>query len=81
VTKAGVIPATKVDTSNIDLPQMYIDVLNELGKASNITLFADVQMSPEAAQTHLNLIQSLFGEDVTPVDFAKQHQEAIAKTK
>ncbi|MCL6586766.1 MAG: extracellular solute-binding protein [Anoxybacillus sp.] len=81
VTKAGVIPATKVDTSNIDLPQMYIDVLNELGKASNITLFADVQMSPEAAQTHLNLIQSLFGEDVTPADFAKQHQQAIANKK
>lgn len=81
VTKAGVIPATKVDTSNINLPQMYIDVLNELNKASNITLFADVQMNPEAAQTHLNLIQSLFGEGVTPKDFAKQHQEVLSKTQ
>ncbi|WP_027409724.1 extracellular solute-binding protein [Anoxybacteroides tepidamans] len=79
VTKAGVIPATKVDTANIHLPQMYIDVLNELNKASNITLFADVQMNPEAAQTHLNLIQSLFGEEVTPKDFAKQHQEVLSK--
>ncbi|MBB3905877.1 raffinose/stachyose/melibiose transport system substrate-binding protein [Anoxybacillus rupiensis] len=81
VTKAGVIPATKVNTANVDLPQMYIDVLNELNKASNITLFADVQMNPEAAQTHLNLIQSLFGEEVTPKDFAKQHQEVLSKTQ
>jgi raffinose/stachyose/melibiose transport system substrate-binding protein len=81
VTKAGVIPATKVDTANIDLPQMYIDVLNELNNASNITLFADVQMNAEAAQTHLNLIQSLFGEEVTPEDFAKQHQEVLSKTQ
>jgi raffinose/stachyose/melibiose transport system substrate-binding protein len=81
VTKAGVIPATKVDTANVDLPQLYIDVLNELNKASNITLFADVQMNPEAAQTHLNLIQSLFGEEVTPKDFAKQHEEVLSKTQ
>ncbi len=81
VTKAGVIPATKVDTANIHLPQLYIDVLSELNKASNITLFADVQMNPEAAQTHLNLIQSLFGEEVTPKDFVKQHEEVLAKTQ
>jgi raffinose/stachyose/melibiose transport system substrate-binding protein len=81
VTKAGVIPATKVDTANIDLPQLYIDVLNELNKASNITLFADVQMNPEAAQTHLNLIQSLFGQEVTPKDFVKQHEEVLSKTQ
>ncbi|MEC5186842.1 extracellular solute-binding protein [Geobacillus thermodenitrificans] len=81
VTQAGVIPATKVDTSNMDLPQMYIDVLDELNKATNITLFADVQMNPEAAQTHLNLIQSLFGGEISPKDFAKQHQEVLSQTK
>ncbi|MFB9328850.1 extracellular solute-binding protein [Paenibacillus aurantiacus] len=77
VTKAGVIPATKVDTSKGQLPQMYIDILNELGKASNITLFADVQMSPAVAQTHLNMIQALFGKEVSPADFAKNHEEAL----
>ncbi|MBB3112277.1 raffinose/stachyose/melibiose transport system substrate-binding protein [Paenibacillus phyllosphaerae] len=79
VTKAGVIPATKVDTSKVDLPQMYIDILNELGKASNITLFADVQMSPAVAQVHLNSIQALFGKQVTPADYAKAHEEALAQ--
>ncbi|MCD1260123.1 extracellular solute-binding protein [Paenibacillus athensensis] len=77
VTQAGVIPATKVDTSKINLPQMYIDVLNELGKASNITLFADVQMSPAVAQVHLNMIQALFGGEVKPEEFAKKHEEAL----
>ncbi|MBA4494550.1 extracellular solute-binding protein [Paenactinomyces guangxiensis] len=77
VTKAGVIPATKVDTSKVKLPQLYIDVLNELNKASNLTLFADVQMSPSVAETHLNLIQSLFGNQVQPQDFAKQHEDAL----
>src|SRR5690606_38038954 len=66
VTDAGVIPATKVDTDKVDLPDLYIDILNELNKASNLTLFADVQMSASVAETHLNLIQSLFGDNVTP---------------
>jgi len=79
VTKAGVIPATKVDTSKVQLPQMYIDILSELNKASNITLFADVQMSPGVAQTHLNMIQSLFGKEVPPEEFAKKHEETLAQ--
>lgn len=77
VEKAGVIPATKVDTSKVDLPPLYIDVLNELNNASNLTLFADVQMSASVAETHLNLIQSLFGNEVKPKDFAKQHEEVL----
>jgi raffinose/stachyose/melibiose transport system substrate-binding protein len=77
VEKAGVIPATKVDTGKVDLPDLYIDVLNELNKASSLTLFADVQMSASVAETHLNLIQSLFGNEVKPADYAKQHEEAL----
>ncbi|OGX68691.1 MAG: ABC transporter substrate-binding protein, partial [Paenibacillus sp. RIFOXYA1_FULL_44_5] len=50
VSEAGVIPATKVDTTKVQLPQMYIDLLNELNNASNITLFADVQMKPQSAE-------------------------------
>ena len=77
VEKAGIIPATKVDTASVDLPSLYIDVLNELNKASNLTLFADVQMSASVAETHLNLIQSLYGNEVKPKDFAKQHEDAL----
>ncbi|UFT98737.1 extracellular solute-binding protein [Radiobacillus kanasensis] len=78
VTEAGVIPATKVDTSAVELPQMYIDVLDELNNATNITLFADVQMSPEVAQVHLDAIQTLFGGEMTPEEFAKVQEEALA---
>ncbi|MFC4320466.1 extracellular solute-binding protein [Litchfieldia salsa] len=78
VTDAGVIPATKVDTASVDLPQMYIDVLDELANASNITLYADVQMSAGVANEHLNMIQSLFGKQITPEEFAKMHEEALA---
>lgn len=77
VEEAGVIPGTKVDTSKVDLPDMYLDVLDELAAASNITLFADVQLSPAAAQVHLNMIQALFGLQVTPEEFARAHSEAI----
>ncbi|WP_175638706.1 extracellular solute-binding protein [Metabacillus schmidteae] len=78
VTDAGVIPATKVDTASVDLPQMYIDVLDELSNASNITLYADVQMSASVAEEHLNMIQALFGGEVKPEEFAKTHEEALA---
>src|SRR5690606_3823339 len=33
VEEAGVIPATKVDADSMDLPDMYIDILNELNQA------------------------------------------------
>ncbi|TVY02969.1 extracellular solute-binding protein [Cohnella terricola] len=79
VTGAGVIPATKVDTSKLDLPQLYIDLFNEMNKASSITLFADVQMKANAAETHLNMIQALFGKAVTPEKFASEHDAAISK--
>ncbi|MNO32092.1 Multiple sugar-binding protein precursor [compost metagenome] len=79
VTTAGVIPATKVDTSNSALPQLYVDLLNELNNARSITLFADVQMKPNAAQVHLDMIQALFGKAVTPEQFAAKHKEAIDK--
>ena len=79
VTKAGVIPASKVDASSLDLPEMYIDILEELNTASNITMFADVQMSPGVAQTHLDAVQALFGNSITPEEFAKLHEEALSK--
>lgn len=81
VTGAGVIPATKVDTSTLELPQLYIDLFNEMNQASSITLFADVQMQAGAAETHLNQIQSLFGKATTPEKFAEEHDAAVAAGK
>ncbi|MGP4064007.1 extracellular solute-binding protein [Oceanobacillus sp. M65] len=78
VTEAGVIPATKVDAGSLDLPDMYVDVLDDLNEATNITLFADVQMSADVAQVHLDMIQSLFGTEISPEDFAKEHEEALS---
>ncbi|RKP53223.1 extracellular solute-binding protein [Cohnella endophytica] len=79
VTGAGVMPATKVDTATLKLPQLYIDLFNEMNKASSITLFADVQLKANAAETHLNMIQALFGKAVTPEKFAEAHDAAISK--
>ncbi|WP_342506015.1 extracellular solute-binding protein [Sporosarcina sp. FSL K6-2383] len=79
VTDAGVISASKMDISSLDLPEMYIDIFEELNSASNITLFADVQMSPGVAQTHLDAIQALFGNSITPEEFAKLHEDALSK--
>lgn len=81
VTDAGVIPATVVDTSNGDLDQMYIDILNDLGNATNLTLYADVQMSAGVADVHLNQIQALFGGQSSPEEFTKTQEEALAAEK
>lgn len=81
VTGAGVIPATKVDTSSMELPQLYIDLFNEMNQASSITLFADVQMQASAAETHLNMIQALFGKAVAPEKFSEEHDKAISEGK
>lgn len=79
VEDAGVIPGTQVNTDTVDLPDLFIEVLDELNNASDITLFADVQMSADVAETHLNMIQSLFGNEVSPEEFAEQHENALSE--
>jgi len=79
VTDAGVIPATKVDTSKLDLAPMYIEILKDLGEASNVTTYFDTQSSPAVAELHHDLMTALFGKQVTPKEFVKQHAEELAK--
>lgn len=81
VTGAGVIPATKVVTSSLGLPPLYIDLFTEMNKASSVTLFADVQMAASAAETHLNMIQALFGKAATPEEFSEKHSQSIADSQ
>ena len=81
VTGAGVIPATKVDTTTLSLPQLYIDLFNEMNQATSITLYADVQMQANAAETHLNQIQALFGKAITPETFAAEHDNVLSGSK
>jgi raffinose/stachyose/melibiose transport system substrate-binding protein len=79
VTQAGVIPASKVDPSKLKLAPMYVDVLNDLNHASNVTTYFDTQSSPAVAELHHQLMTALFGNQVTPEDFAKQQADALAK--
>src|SRR4051812_17355444 len=79
VTDAGVIPATKVDTSKLKLSPMYIDILKDLSEASNVTTYFDTQSSPAVSELHHNLVAALFGKQITPKDFAKQQADALAK--
>ncbi len=79
VTEVGVLPATKIDPGELELEPLYVDVLNDLNEASNITLYADVQMSAEVADVHLNKIQALFGGEITPEEFTEAHTQALSK--
>lgn len=81
VSEAGVIPATKVDTNAVDLPQMYIDLLNELNNANKVTLYLDVQMKPVAAEEHYNVIQALFSKVITPDEFVSRQDAALKEGK
>ncbi len=81
VTEAGIIPGTKVDTTHVILPKMFIDVLNELNNANKVILYLDVQMKPVAAEVHYNLIQALLGDAVTPEEFAMKQEEIMKSGK
>ena len=81
VVDAGVIPATKVDTAAIKLPQMFIDLLDELNKANKVTLYLDTQMKPAASSVHINQVQALFAKAVTPEEFIKKQDEALKAGK
>ncbi|MEH7095746.1 extracellular solute-binding protein [Neobacillus vireti] len=79
VTDAGIIPATKVDTSNMKLSPMYMDILKDLNEASNVTTYFDTQSSPAVSELHHDLLTALFGKQVTPKDFIKQQADALAE--
>src|SRR5699024_4091882 len=79
VTDVGIIPATKVDADSLDLPQMYVDVLDDLNKAENIILYTDVHTRSDAAQVHLDMIQALFGNEISTEDFSKEHEDTLSK--
>ncbi|WP_419956373.1 extracellular solute-binding protein [Neobacillus niacini] len=81
VVDAGVIPATKVDTASLDLAPMYIEILKDLGEASNVTTYFDTQSSPAVSELHHDLVTALFGKQVTPKDFVKQHADELAAEK
>ncbi len=81
VVDAGVIPATKVDTASIRLPWLFIDLLDELGKARKVTLYLDTQMKPGASGVHINQVQALFGKAVTPEEFIREQDEALKADK
>jgi len=79
VTDAGIIPATKVDTSKMKLSPMYMDILKDLNEASNVTTYFDTQSSPAISELHHELLTALFGKQVTPKDFVKQQADALAE--
>jgi raffinose/stachyose/melibiose transport system substrate-binding protein len=81
VIDAGVIPATKVDTASLDLAPMYIEILEDLSEASNVTTYFDTQSSPAVSELHHDLVTALFGKQVTPEDFVKQHKDELAEEK
>lgn len=79
VESAGILPATKVNTEGLDVHPMYIDVLNDINNATNVTTWFDTQATPNVSELHHDLITALFGKQITPEEFAKQHDNALAE--
>lgn len=79
VESAGILPATKVNTEGLDVHPMYIDVLNDINNATNVTTWFDTQATPNVSELHHDLITALYGKQVTPEEFAKQHDNALAE--
>lgn len=81
VEKAGILPATKVSTDGLDVHPMYVDVLNDINNATNVTTWFDTQATPNVSELHHDLITALYGKQVTPEEFAKQHDDALAEER
>ncbi|ADI26638.1 extracellular solute-binding protein [Geobacillus sp. G4] len=79
VEGAGILPATKVNTEGLNVPKMYLDVLHDINNATNITTWFDTQASPNVSELHHDLMTALFGKQITPEEFAKQHDDALAE--
>ncbi len=80
VEKAGILPATKVNTDGLkNVHPMYLDVLKDINEASNVTTWFDTQASPNVSELHHDMMTALFGKQVTPEEFAQKQADALAK--
>ncbi len=65
-----------IDQSKID--PLSKQIMDGIVKGSTASVPAwDLYLTGNDAQTHQNLVQSLFGKKITPEDFAKQMQQKI----
>jgi len=53
--------------------------LHDINNATNITTWFDTQASPNVSELHHDLMTALFGKQITPEEFAKQHDDALAE--
>ncbi len=78
----GGLPEWKYDS----LDQSKIDplskqIMDDIVQGSTGSVPAwDLYLTGDDAQTHQDLVQSLFGKQITPEDFGKQMQQKINKT-
>jgi len=56
---------------------MFIDLLDELNKDNEVTLYLDTQVKPGASSMHINQVQALFGKAVTQEDFIKKKDAKV----
>ncbi|MVB09886.1 Bacterial extracellular solute-binding protein [Caprobacter fermentans] len=78
----GGLPEWKYDSldqSKID--PLSKEIMENIVKGSTGSVPAwDLYLTGDDAQTHLDLVQSLFGKQISPQDFAKQMQQKVNKS-
>ena len=73
------IPAWTVDYEANDVPALTQEVAKLASGATSYTLWFDTLLDSDSAGEYLKLLQSLFGGDISPEEFAKGMDKQLSK--
>jgi len=76
VDKGGYVPPVKNAASYVNDPMMK-KIADTFEAAGHVQVYYDQFMSPAMGEKHKDLIQSLFGLQMTPEEVAKAHEDAM----
>lgn len=72
----GLVPPVREASTYVDDPLLQ-EAARQFEEADSVQLYYDQYLPPELADTHLDVVQSLFGLNMEPEEAARRHQEAF----
>jgi raffinose/stachyose/melibiose transport system substrate-binding protein len=76
---SGLVPPVKHAASYVAEDALLSSIASEFSKANHVQMYYDQYLPPELGEAHKDIVQKIFGLNVTPEESAKEHEEAVVE--
>lgn len=77
--ESGLVPPIKHASSYVQDDPMLAQIADFFAKANHVQMYYDQYLPPELGEKHKDIVQEIFGLQITPEESAKQHEEAVVE--